>query len=83
MGHYYTWKGRPYRAELCRCCSGRKVTNYKRCLLSGRGTIHISLGCTFYDCITQYDDVGYNELVEITEEQYNQLKLEQMVKEAL
>lgn len=85
MGKFYRVKreikdrttiGRAYRAKLCTFCNGPKVENYHKCMFEGRGEIYI--GPVRYNACT--DGFIFEE---ITEQEYIQSKVEQMIKEGL
>lgn len=83
MGHYYkdSKSLQVYRAELCTYCSMRKVANWNFCMFHNFGMIKLSaptgwtreVAC---GCLPE-------RFVEITKEEYDQIKVSQMIKEGL
>lgn len=86
IGHYYLLRGssykgssyRAYKATLCIFCNGRCVKNYNKCLFIGRGQIKEAEGSLHCGCIDQQKKV-----IEITETEYDQRRLQQMIEEVL
>ena len=81
MGHFYRRigpnGGSVHRANLCTFCNGRKVASYFwKCVNRERGSILIA--------DRQLGDCSHAvEFIEITEQEYIQSKVEQMIKEGL
>lgn len=76
MGHYYRWtysRNGVFQAKLCTFCNGKNVKNYYKCLFAGKGEIKV-LGMN--GCLDQS-----HSIVEITEQEYNDHKLNEFVEE--